>query len=760
MSEIQDKLNAILSVRHTRISAIDSFISDWRRREDRLHATLTVVEQAEAFQPELRGSSARLSEALAQIRKTLGEADTVRDRFSRDTLCIGIGGAAGMGKSTFLQSVTGLEDTQIPTGDKYFTTATRSQIVNSTDNIAVVDFHSQESFLREIIRPLCEKLGIFAPDTIYQFRNTTFSLPGNVLRTQANDDILTRLQDAQKYFSSYEEYLTGSKGRHIPLTELRPFVAYPIAEGREIKAGKYLAVKHLVIRAPFPSTDVAQLQVVDLPGIGEAGIDLAKVQTKGMSDTCDVTFLVKRPKNNRISWAVEDSCALDAMAEAAPLLSDQTKFTAILANLNNDTECDEFVNAIRSALPQRRFEIIPCDARNREAVAADTMPRILAFMAKNLPVIDESIWTCLNENANVVAESIRNEMKSVYDKVRLFAPATTGQIDFARQLVSGVANVLTELESAVESKASGNDKEWDDEVIHVHHDVVNWIKQGCGYGSRDDLLNAICDEIKRHAAQPANVINECRVKFRTQWEKMDLHLQERIANLLSSAMDSLQGVLHGFIPAKDTTIDPLRAVRKQIIDFADRIDARTTDIGDDEALLELSVPLRRIAEFDLQFRFHLEPMLHATTHLLLANEFPLVNGADDAESFLQALEQKLLASADDYSNCMRKSANGGGAALEKKKRLLEMAIDDPAARADVIAILEQSAAAAQSFSPCRIFAAIMQTFTDAFVRSKNSEKAFQILAREWRDELSEAPDEKTRAINEAAGSLTALIKAM
>ncbi len=760
MSDIKSKLNAILSDRHIRVRTIEAFISDWRGREEKIRAAIADVERAEAQYPELRGSSARLGETLAQIRKTLSDAEAVRDRFSRDTLCIGIGGAAGMGKSTFLQSVTGLEDTQIPTGDKYFTTATRSQIVNSLDNVAVADFHSPESFLREIIRPLCDSLRILAPTTIAQFRSATFTLPENVARTQETDDILTRLQDAQKYLATYEEHLTGRHGEQIPLESLRPFVAYPIDHGREIKAGPYLAVRHLVIRAPFPSTDVAQLQVVDLPGLGEAGIDLAKIQTQGMADTCDVTFLVKRPKNDRISWALDDTCALDAMAAAAPLLSDQTKFTAILANTNNKgTERDEFINAIRSAL-KRPFEIIPCDAKNHESVSTETMPRILAFMAENLPVIDESICGRLNENAKGVAETIRAELKAVYEKVCPFAPAATGQFDFARKLVIGVANLLTKEEEAARSKAIGNDKEWDDEVVRVHGAVTNWIKQGCGYGSRGALIKAIRNEITIHNAQPAAVINECRVKFRAQWESMDLHLQERIASLLSSAMDALQNVLHGLVPVRDANLEPLPAVRKQILAFANRIDARTTEAGDDEALSELSKPLRRIAEFDLQFRFHLEPMLHAATHLLLANELPLVKGANDAESFLQALEKKLLDSADDYSNCMRKTAGGGGSALERKKRLFERSIQDSAVRADVLAILEQSAGAAQSFSPCRIFAAIMQTFTDAFVRSKHSEKAFQILAREWRNELSEAPDEKTRAINDAAGSLTTLIKTL
>ena len=73
-------------------------------------------------------------------------------------------------------------------------------------------------------------------------------------------------------------------------------------------------------------------------------------------------------------------------------------------------------------------------------------------------------------------------------------------------------------------------------------------------------------------------------------------------------------------------------------------------------------------------------------------------------------------------------------------------------------MLEQSMGSAQSFCPNRIFAAVMETFADAFIRSKDSKKAFHILAREWKSELMPAPDEKTRLTNAAAGAMADLVK--
>ena len=756
MSTISNQLDSILATRAARLRTLDADLAAWKSRADDVASTLAAVAAAERVNPDLAGASANLRTVAETFRRILEDGYKVRARFARDTLCIGIGGAARMGKSTFLQSVTGLEETQIPTSDKYFTTAVRSQIENSAnEDTAIADFHSEESFLREVIAPMCAAIRISAPTNLAAFRTARFCLPDDVMRTQEADDVLQRLTDAQSHLADYERYLTGERGRRIKLKELRPFVAYP--DGGIVKAGPYLAVSNLVIRVPFPSTDVSRLRVVDLPGLGEAGRDLAKVQTAGMADVCDVTLLVKRPTDTNVQWTLVDSNALDAMSEAVPLLDDQTKYTAILANVGG---CDEerarlCVEAIGAAL-KRPFEIIPCDARNREAVVGETMPKILEFLARNLPAIDAAILSRLDQSAKAAIAAAKRDIEAVASRVRAVAPVGTGEIDFARELTKSVAGVLVEQERDAKDKAAGNDKEWDDEVVRIHDAVAAWLKNGCGYGSRDALLEAIRTEIMLHKTQPSSVINECRVKFRNEWEAMDLHLSRRIASLLAGVMDALRGVLHDFVPRRDG--NDLNAVRSQIIAFADRIDARTSDLGDEDALRELSRPLRRIAEFDLQFRFHLEPMLHATTHLLVANELPLVKGYEDARTFHDALEKKLLEAADAYAAGMRKSGTGNSAALERKKKLFEKAIPDASVRADVIAMLEQPMGSAQSFCPNRIFAAVVETFADAFIRSKNSEKAFQILAREWRDELTPAPDEKTRLTNAAAGAITALVK--
>ncbi|MBR4617619.1 MAG: hypothetical protein IKO55_18580, partial [Kiritimatiellae bacterium] len=175
MSEIKNKLESILTTRAARLWTLDENLSAWKSRADEVTRTIAAVTAAERVNPDIAGASASLRTVAESLRRVLEDAAKVRARFARDTLCIGIGGAARMGKSTFLQSVTGLEETQIPTSDKYFTTAVRSQIENSTnENTAIADFHSEESFLREVIAPMCNTLRLPAPTNLSAFKTARF----------------------------------------------------------------------------------------------------------------------------------------------------------------------------------------------------------------------------------------------------------------------------------------------------------------------------------------------------------------------------------------------------------------------------------------------------------------------------------------------------------------------------------------------------------------------------------------------------------
>ena len=101
---------------------------------------------------------------FAQARE--GAAEAVRllrvleARLARDTVNIGVSGQARVGKSTLLQSVSGLGDDQIPTGQALPVTAVRSRIFHAPDlRRATLRLHSFDTFVTDVARALPRRAG-------------------------------------------------------------------------------------------------------------------------------------------------------------------------------------------------------------------------------------------------------------------------------------------------------------------------------------------------------------------------------------------------------------------------------------------------------------------------------------------------------------------------------------------------------------------------------------------------------------------------
>ena len=102
---------------------------------------------------------------FAQAREGAGEAvrllRVLEARLARDTVNIGVSGQARVGKSTLLQSVSGLGDDQIPTGQALPVTAVRSRIFHAPDlRRATLRLHSFDTFVTDVVAPYHAELDI------------------------------------------------------------------------------------------------------------------------------------------------------------------------------------------------------------------------------------------------------------------------------------------------------------------------------------------------------------------------------------------------------------------------------------------------------------------------------------------------------------------------------------------------------------------------------------------------------------------------
>lgn len=744
MSSLQEQINQILAARKERLSAVVKEKDFWNSISENFSRFSDAVQAAENQNPSLRGFTTKTRAAAQTANDMLKKFSQLTDRFNRDDICIGIGGAARMGKSTFLQAVTGLGDDQIPTSDKFFTTAGRSLIVNATEAVAIADMHTERSFLEKVIAPMCREIGIQVPASLNELKS--LKLPQG--DSQQEIDVINRLKDTIDNLSSISKELTGQKQRRINIENIRDFVAYP--DGGMIKAGKFMAVDKITIYAPFPGSEVKQLRVVDLPGLGEAGRNLAEVQTEGMQDVCDATLLMKRPMDANVAWTLNDTTALDAIKKASPLLEDQTKYTAILANVDGDTKdrADDCVKNIENQL-SKDFEIIRCDARDRDAVTDKTMPEILRFLAKNLPDLDNAIFEKTEKEAEQTKSSLKQTLSEVRNALGQLTHNYTGNPGLFRQgLYEKLVNELNAYSADLKTRAQGTDEEWVKEVERVTEQVKKWISSGCGFSSKQALIQKVENEVKQQKGQPNSTVNQLRIAFREQWEVIDEHLQERIAKVLDGFIGAIQKCTNSFVPEREKGIDELTAIRNQLTATAEKlVKAPDQYPGDDKLLNKLAAPLRRLAEFDIRFRFHLEPtLIQATDKLDALSDDVHISHYEEAETFVNKMIQKLTAIADSYSKAMQQSRTTvGSGALEKNKRLIAGAVKDPNVRNQLIAMLQGAVVSSLSFSPNKIFFAVIENAADAFLRFDNYDLAYGAWIRGYATELRETPTPAERA---------------
>ena len=549
--------------------------------------------------------------------------------------------------------------------------------------------------MRDYLIPAMEAAGVKAiPGSLDAFWGTNLNVQEHQ-PTIEQQDVLHRLKDAQTLLPSFRHELRGDR-RRIELGQLKPYVSYPDTKH---KAGPFLAVRELTIYAPFPSTAVANIQVMDLPGLGEAGVNLAALHTKGMEDLCDLTMLVKRPTENNLAWTSNDSAALSAMEKALGSIRDQSHYTIMLVNTggipsDRAKECMESVQNVYD----KRFTAIECNAKSKEMVAKETMPSLLAHLAKYLPGMDKQIY----ESAKGITVGLAQQWTQAIDRMAGYlqknAPQSPNSMMELHKRTTKLREVLAKAlhDLTEEWRRKGEDKDWQEAIQKTHKEVTKWIQDGCGYGSPKNLIEAIASDIRQLNGQPSHVVNAVRVGLNDSWDSIDIHLGQRIASALQRIIELLRKETGSFVPDDHPT--DLAGVRALINRIADRFDSEAVLTDDRQCCPGFAACLRRLAALDISYRFHLMPLLISNTRILSPNDVFEINDPAKAELFAADLIKKASQSADKISQALRDADDHG-------------------------------------FEPNRVILAVNELFYDAFIRSKDSHDEFPAWTLSWRDEI-------------------------
>src|SRR5690606_1914746 len=141
-------LDSIVADRHGRLPRVQEQLD----RLDRVEQALRSVDDAAVGLPPDWSNDPSVRDAIERLRdpevaRSLASArallQSVQARYSRDSINIGVSGRARVGKSLMLQSISGLDDEQVPTGEGTNVTAIRSRIFHASAPRATITFHTR-----------------------------------------------------------------------------------------------------------------------------------------------------------------------------------------------------------------------------------------------------------------------------------------------------------------------------------------------------------------------------------------------------------------------------------------------------------------------------------------------------------------------------------------------------------------------------------------------------------------------------------------
>lgn len=645
---------------------------------------------------------------------------TMENRFSRTTINIGVSGQARVGKSTLLQSITGLSDEQIPTGEGLPVTAVRSRIYNSkVHNRATLSLHGLRSFRDGVLVPYHRELGLTEPPltaeqfAAWKYPESIEELDENRRERASSSSLLQRLLHMQKAFPHYQHLLKNCE-EVVDLSELRQYIAYPTNES--LKEGDcsrlYLAVKDVKIECPFPYVDVEELGLIDLPGLGELAADAERHHVQGLENDVDLVVLMKRPTKAAAFWDQKDAATLDLLTQARGAVRKPGDFVLILVNGGavKESLIDGLLDDIRRQINEnedgRFYTVLTCDAADARMVYEKLMSPLLEHCAETMPKMDSDILLSASDKAHQTATAISNALTDIKTAIAKHIHILPGAheelhkkaIEVRENIAQSLQAMVIELfhEARVQSEDDGSQEEgFVASARKAYDDSTAWIQDGFGEGKEAWCKRALSKMQTQKNSTPfaANELNSIRVKISHAYSNLDHYFERQINALWDRIAQSLKDHLGSLLDG----VEGKEALLLLIKLFEEA----------SEPCLTLKQSLEDLASLSIQYRTHLHPRVRRALDMLNLEILDQKTGKPFVQDLVVSIDRE---GAEELF--FRISQLAEQAAYEAYKELLKVE--------DLTRLILHAAA---------------EQFEDAFIRSEESEYQFHRLARSYRDEI-------------------------
>lgn len=530
----EETINKILAERHNRVSEIAGRLAGVNHVIEGLDS---LKSRSASLQEKLQDDvlvCSNLSELNVRIDEATKKADALRQdlirlksRTARNTINIGIVGNPKQGKSTFLQSLTGLDEDTIPTGTSYVTGAS-SQLrhdpaVRPGDASAIISPYTKQEFWEDVIKPFKSVFPELNLTCLDDLEDVTLPEVETLNTTQQQQ--LGRLKLIKEQYGAFKGLL-GSSPTKIEKSEIRRYVAQCAVNATEQYTTWY-AVKTADIHCRFPQNDIGAVMICDTPGLGDFTPGAKQALLQKLSQDMDIVFFLKRPHGGIEVVSEPDAAFLDVIKTSNQYFKASDWAYLILNCAENETPTPTFLDKLNHSLACR-LGVTQVNAKDPASVS-QAFDRILEDAVAQIGKLDD----ILLKSYETQVESVRETLKGVIDTAKRALPS------------GGVVGEAIEVQTDVETLIDG-----------LYDSLIKYKAELLGNKSMGNItpeIEAVLNSMKEHAPEltyssqdeyaPSRWFTDGKDRLRAQFIEQFCHLDITMEKLVEQVKTRLQEIL-------------------------------------------------------------------------------------------------------------------------------------------------------------------------------------------------------------------------
>ncbi len=565
-----------------------------------------------------------------KVTENLTQLELLRKRLSRDTLNIGVVGLMGQGKSTFLQRISGLADDVIPAKKGGACTAVRSTIYhNEGETYAEVILHSEESFLKEVIGPYYQELGLgVVPETLGDFikplpatnfggSNSTLESMYEHLRGDYHDNL-----------HHYKHLLERGSPRKIKVAkeEIDKYVSQPRDEKGKLTNFDHLPVREVKIFCNFPNQDVGKVALVDVPGLGDTRLGDEQLILETLGQEVDLVLFIRRPDPLRYGWEKRDTDLYKTAYQALENLENRSFM--ILNHVTGNNDNLEACLKHQATYRDKHLNVVESKVANcaDDGEANQVLDLVLDYLASKITTLDYEYARTYQDSLNQLQKSLSDQLNQASQDwtQKMHEADVTEMAKFLRlfnelwgSLTVSLEDLLYEIDAEQESDESENN-----DFKNQAATVIEKCQLDSGLPTIEEIMRRKAD-LGDWSSTFNRYLHDIRTHLTQHFEAMDTGLNNSVEQVKNRVTDVLR---------EQANLGSLLRLRN--LSGTEFLKAMVEEI--DERLPNLKQAFKSLYKFEMSYKANLRYMIRPLLNNLNPNranvQISTISGGESPET--------------------------------------------------------------------------------------------------------------------------------